>query len=394
MQNSFIKFAATFLWCASPILAQNLSPSDSTKQSSEEILTTSSTYPSKPYSFIYGFDFDFLLDNLEESQIYHWPTRTLFSAALHPEIGFSFYNQNLKAGIYTILDMGHQNLLSNSPNNLSLTLSYDFSYKGLRGVFGIFPRSEWIGHYSNLFYRKDYLYYHPLSSGIMFQYQNPHLKAEIMADWTGGSLAKGFDEFDIQGFVEKSFFERALYFGASALLYHFLNPEFLSADHAYYLNSPDTYLLDRFYYQIFLGTDLGAMVPMLNKLQFEISNLSSLERKRTHSHGNEKFTNLQGFEFRSNIEYKGFGIDNSLYIGASQYKYFSSYGQNFYAGLPFYQSNLYDRAEFYYEYKNDYITGRFSVIFHFMQNGVSNQEMLTLSLDTHKLFKKLAQQSR
>lgn len=390
MRSNPFRFATSLFCFATLSLAlepTKLEQSTATSQSLDD--STVSLTPSKPYKLIYGFDFNFLLDNLEESQMYQWPTRTLFSAALHPEIGFNFYNQNLKIGAYAIVDMGHQNLLDNSLNQLNLTLSYDFSYKGWRGIFGIFPRTEWLGHYSYLFYRTDFLYYHPLSSGAMFQYKSPSISAEIMADWTGGSLSKDIDEFDIQAFVEKRFFNRLLYFGASGLLYHSLNSDFLAKDGAMYEGKPDTYLLDRLYYQIFLGTDLHSVVPILDKLQFEISNLSSLERKRTYSQGVENFENLQGFEFKTNIQMKGFGIDNRLYLGAPQYKYFSQYGQSVYAGLPFYQSPIYNRSEFYYEYKNDYITGRFSVIFHFTEKGVSNQEMLTIGLDTHKLFRKL-----
>ncbi len=340
---------------------------------------------SPPYAFLYGFDFHFLLDNLEESQAYNWATRTLFSAAAHPEIGLSFYNQYLKIGAYGIFDMGHQHTFTHP---LSLTLSYGFDYKGLSGVFGIFPRTQWLGHYPYLFYRTDYLFYNPLSSGVMFQYKDPQesLKTEFLLDWTGGDLSKNFDEFNLQGFVEKSFFQRGLYFGGSFLLYHFLNSDVLSQDQAFFNGRADTYLLDRLYYQIFLGTDLRAYAKVMDKLSFEISSLASLERKRTHSGDLAGFKNLQGLGFDFQAQYKGFGVANSLYFGDSQYAYYRQYGANFYAGVPFYQSPFYDRAEIYYEYKNSYITGRFSVILHFTQQGVANQEMLTIHLDTHKLF--------
>ena len=378
MRNSFLYLALSALIFSSFICAEEIST---------EANPTPSIQPTpKNYHFIYGADFNFFLDNLEESQTYNWPTRTLFAASIFPEIGLSFYNQNLKIGGYAIADMGQ-----GYPKNGGFTISYDFTYKNLRGIFGIFSKKEWIGNYSNLFYRKDYLYYHPVSNGILFQYQpkDKNIIGELMVDWYGGNRAKGFDEFLVQGYFEKNFFHRALYFGGSLLLYHFLNHDFLSQDGAIYEGKPDTYLLDRFYYQIFIGTDLTHLAPVMDTLKIQMSNLSSLERKRTHSQGVEPFNNLLGWQFDFNAQYKGFGIDNSTYFGASQYRYFNQYGENFYAGLPFYQSPFYNRTEIYYEFKNPYLTTRFSVIFHFTDRNIANQEMLTLVLDSHKLFKRL-----
>ncbi|WP_158654722.1 hypothetical protein [Helicobacter sp. 'CLO3_human'] len=88
----------------------------------------------RPIQFIYGFDFDFLLDNLEESQKI-WPTRTLFAGSLFPHIGVHFYNQNLNLGGYFINNMGE-----NYPMKGGITLSYDFTYNDIKGYFGIFSK--------------------------------------------------------------------------------------------------------------------------------------------------------------------------------------------------------------------------------------------------------------
>lgn len=334
-----------------------------------------------PLKFIYDFDFNFLLDNTEESQNI-WPTRTLFAASLFPEIGINFYNQNLKIGGYFINNMGES-----YPTKSALTLSYDFTHDNIKGYFGIFSKKYWIGEYSNLFFRKDFLFYNPLTNGIMFQYtpKTIDLQAEFIFDWYGGNIQKRIDEFLTQGYVNKNFLDKKLFVGGSFLLYHFKNDEFLNLDG----NNFDTYLLDRFYYQIFIGTNLASLAPQFEKLQIKFSNLSSMERKRRLSSGLDPFSNQIGWQLDTQLQYKGFGIDNAIYFGDKQFKYFNQYGENFYAGIPFYQSNLYDRSEIYYEYKNKYLTSRFSFIFHFTKEGFYHQQMLTLNLDTHKLLNTL-----
>lgn len=334
-----------------------------------------------PVKFIYSFDFDFLLDNLEESQKI-WPTRTLFAGSLFPEIGIHFYNQNLNLGGYFIHNMGEK-----YPTKGGLTLSYDFTYNDIKGYFGIFSKKKWIGEYSNLFFRKDFLFYNPVNSGVMFQYDSKKvdLQAEFIFDWYGGDIQKRNDEFLVQGYLRKDFFDKKLFLGGSFLLYHFKNDSFLNLDG----NNFDTYLLDRFYYQVFIGTDLTSLVSSMDKLKFSFSNLSSMERKRRLSTGPDPFSNQIGWQFDAEAQYKGFGISNSIYFGDKQFKYLKQYGEDFYAGIPFYQSHFYDRAELYYEYKNNYLTGRFSFILHFNNEGFYHQQMLTLSLDTRKLLNSL-----
>lgn len=379
-KDTLLKTIAIIAFLASLSLS-HLFAQDTTTPPTTSLQTTESS----PIKFAYNFDFDFLLDNLEASEPF-WPTRTLFAGRLMPQIGINFYGQNLMLGGYLINNMGEK-----YPTQGGITLFYNFTHNDLKGYFGIFPKKYWMNggggynkEYSNLFFRDDFLFFNPVSNGVLLQYspKKYDLKAELLIDWYGGNLQKRIDEFLIQAFVRKNFFDKKLFVGGALLLDHFKNTEVLNPH-----GSLDTYLLDRFYYQIFIGTDLTHATPIaLDVLELKLSNLASLERKRHISTGLDPFSNMQGGQLDFQFQYKGFGLANSLYFGAPQYKYLSEYGEDFYRGLPFYHSAFYDRAEFYYEYKNAYLTGRFSVIFHFTKEGIANQEMLTISLDTHKLL--------
>lgn len=343
------------------------------------------TLDSKSVYMIYGLNFVFYGDNLENSYPY-WDTRTLLQASIFPEIGLHFYGQNLRVGGYYIMNMGEK-----LPKVGGLSLYYDTKYKNFSGYFGIFPRKHWIGSYPNLYYRKDFLMQNPMTNGMAFQYQSDEkdLQAEFIFDWYGGNLQKRIDEFLASTFIQKSFLSDNLFVGGSFLLYHTKNDEILNP----YNTTKDVWLLDRLYYNAYIGTDLAKQfMPYMDSMHLSIGVLGSVERKRRHSSGLDPFSNRAGLELALKAQYKGFGIDNSLYYGQGQMQYFSEYGESLYWGLPFYQARFYDRAEMYWEHKNEYCTARFSFILHFTDTQVANTQMLTIILDTQKLLNKIATQ--
>lgn len=336
------------------------------------------------YDFKYDIGFKFYLDNLEDSFPY-WDTRTLYGVSLAPEIGIQFDPyQSLMVGGYFIQNMGEQHF----PTKANLTLYYSAMNDKFAGYFGIFPRTHSIAHYPLSFFRNDFYFFDPNINGLMLQYKPKDYQngyAELIFDWYGGNLAKRDDEFMVLGSSQFKFLHNYLMVGGNFLMYHFKNSDVLAQDG----HHGDTFLLDRIYYNVYVGSDLKELMPFMDKAYVKFGTLSSLERKRRLSTGLDPFYNGLGWQVDLGVEYKGFGLENSYYFGKPQMKYFSQYGEDFYSGLPFYQSSRYDRADFYYEYKNDLLSARFSFIFHFLKDQVANQEMLTITLDTKKLFKKL-----
>ncbi len=151
----------------------------------------------------------------------------------------------------------------------------------------------------------------------------------------------------------------------------------------------NVWLLDRFYYQVFLGVDLSRnFMPYFDRFDISLGLLGSSERKRLHTGLEPFFTNM-GLDLGLRYNYKGFGIENSLYYGAKQMQFFREYGEVIYSGLPFYHANFYDRLEAYWEHRNTYCTARFSFIFHFTESIIANQQMLSIVIDTDKLLRKV-----
>lgn len=339
------------------------------------------------YEWKYNLGFDFYLDNLEESFPY-WDTRTIYGVRLAPEVGIAFdEHQSLMFGGYVIDNMGEEKF----PTKANVSIYYSALGEKFRSYFGIFPRKYSIAHYPLSFFRNDFYFFNPNINGLMFQYKPEDFSeiangyAEFIFDWYGGNLSKRLDEFMVLGSSEYRFLSDYLFVGGNFLLYHFKNDEYLAKDGS----NGDTYLLDRIYYNLYVGSSLKTLMPYMEKAYIKFGTLGSLERKRRLSTGLDPFYNGIGYQLDIGAQYKGFGVKNSYYFGKPQMKYFSEYGEDFYSGLPFYQGTSYDRADFYYEYKNDLLSARFSVIFHFVNQTFANQEMLTISLDTQKLFKML-----
>lgn len=352
----------------------------------------------KNIEFIYDFDYGFFADNLEDSQDY-WATRTLFAQSLAPRVGISFFNQNILVGGYFIINMGEKYPINANSGigGYGLSLHYDVAYNNFKAYFGIFSRKYWLGDYPKLYYRDDFMFFNPMTNGMLFQYAKANAKgdsqfsAEFLIDWYGGNIQKRIDEFLVQAFLQQDFFNKLLYFGGSLLLYHTKNPEILNPNS----NVLDVFLLDRFYYNIYLGSNLISVMPYMDKANIKLGVLSSIERKRRESTGPDPFSHTPGAELSLEFQYKGFGIFNNFYIGDKHYRYFVEYGDGLYSGLPFYRANIYDRLEAYYEYKNDYLRARFSLIFHITHDNVTpkgnfaHQQMLSISLDTQRLLSKL-----
>lgn len=336
------------------------------------------------YEWKYNLGFNFYLDNLEDSTPY-WDTRTIYGVRFSPEIGISFDDkQFLMFGGYVLQNMGEQKF----PTKSNISIYYGVVGEKFRSYFGIFSRTYSLAKYPLSFFRDDFYFSNPNINGLIFQYRpkngDSNDYAEFIFDWYGGNLAKRDDEFMVLSSVEFNFFQNYLFLGGNFLMYHFKNDEYLAKDR----HSKDTYLLDRIYYNLYAGSNFITLLPFMNKAYAKFGTLSTLERKRRLSTGLDPFYNGVGWQFEIGADYKGFGVENSYYFGKPQMKYFNQYGEDFYNGLPFYQGKKYNRTNFYYEYKNDLITARFSIILHFVGNIVANQEMLTISLDTYKFFKK------
>lgn len=338
-------------------------------------------------SFFYKARFDFMLDNLEDSQKF-WDTRTMYAISITPEISIRYMLHSLNLGAFLAQNMGETKGLT--IGKLVAYYEYDGKYFGVNA--GIFPRKNWNVNYPLSYFRNDFLFYNALSNGIMFYFHTQpesklSTKAELIFDWYGGNLDKRIDEFFILGGVKTSAFKNIAYGGASFLMFHTKNSDILGKDGVMFNGEADTYLMDRIYYDAHIGADFTPLTNIFSLLKIQGGILGSIERKRRLS-GLGNFNNAAGFSGLATIEFKGFGFEELVYYGNGQMKYFNEYGETFYEGLPFYRSDYFFRSNVYYRYDTKYLNTKLSLMFYALPNGVlSTQQRLDLTFKFNSAFR-------
>ena len=337
------------------------------------LLILTSTIQANAQKLEYIVDFGFNFNNLESSLPYD-NSRTLISTKLAPQIGVSFGAEHrLMVGADMIQIFGDKTF----PTKIDYTMYYRFESENFGAMAGAFPRTYSLAEYPLSFFREDYKFFDTNMEGVMLQYQNDEKTAytEFYLDWYGVDHAQRIDEFLIGASTRYSFCDELLFTGANLLLNHFKNDIFLI----------DSYLLERLQYNIYLGADLQHLAPSMDKLSISFGTNSSIERKRVLELDTSAKNSL-GWQLDITAQYKGFGIENGLYCGDSQFLYHSQYGSSFYIGQPFYQAPIYNRSNIYYKWENDFLSLRVDMIMHFTPKTVANQQMITLgvNLDSFK----------
>lgn len=324
-----------------------------------------------------------MLDNTEDCE-WLWIPRTISAVSLEPEIGLGIGESHaLWVGGYGIQNMGAKPIAKGARGGIYAY--YAFSQSGFRALLGIAPRKKLILRYPRTFFRNDFEFMNPNINGVIFQYESPQNatikgQSELVLNHFGGNLADATDMF-YASFGGKITLFNSLILGADAMMYHIQDTKLLQKNAA---NSEVT-LFDNVLYDASIAWDLRGFDKVSDI--FEVANigialLGEAERKRGIK---DEFRNNIGYEVSANLQYKGFGIEESYYFGKPQMRYFKEFGEDIYNGLPFYQTNF-NRINAYYAYKNDFATISFNLVFYVINKRLSTQQMLVFSFNSEKLW--------
>lgn len=326
-----------------------------------------------------------MLDNTEDCD-WLWTPRTISAVSLEPEIGLGIGESNaLWVGGYGIQNMGAKPIAKGAKGGIYAY--YAFSQSGFSALLGIAPRKKLILRYPRTFFRNDFEFMNPNINGTIFQYQFAQSttikgQGELVLNHFGGNLADATDMFYASLGGKITLFD-SLILGADTMLYHIQDTNLLRKN----AENDDTFLFERVLYDASIAWDLRGFDKVSDI--FEVANvgfalLGEAERKKAHS-GYGGFSNAIGYEISANLQYKGFGIEESHYFGKPQMRYFRDFGEDIYNGLPFYQTNF-NRINAYYAYKNDFAKISFNLIFYVIGKRLSTQQMLIFSFDSAKLW--------
>ena len=323
--------------------------------------------------FAYRADFSFFFDNLENSVPWE-PTRTYLAAALRPEVGVVFdKHHSFMVGANLIQNMGDSARLTQT----DIIAYYRYRSRNFNGFAGALPRDYSIAHYPNSFFRDDLYFYRPVIQGVLLQYLNRKKTGyvEFFLDWYGLNNELRIDEFMLCASTEYAFLDRLLLIGANGQLTHYKNDYKLQ----------DSYLLERAYYNLYVGTDLTSVLPALQEARISFGLLSSMEHKRVLD-TETSWRHAPGAQLDIAFRWKGLGLSNSFYFGDKQHFYYQQYGGDLYWGSPFYQSGRYNRTDISYLWKNRFFRIKADMAFHYDGRKLSTQQLLTLGVRLHQML--------
>lgn len=326
-------------------------------------------------NFVYKVDFGFYFDNLEASDPWEG-SRTRFAVKLAPEAGIRLGEKHtFMVGADMVQDLGDSTFLTKA----DYTVYYRFKNDNFGVYAGAFPRSNSIAKYPLSFFREEFNFFNSNIDGLMLQYQNRGRTGyvELFIDWYGQNQKLRIDEFMICGSSEYTFLDKLFLAGINASMNHYKNDYKLK----------DSYLFERNYYNVYVGTDLAKILPFLSEARVTFGTMSSMERKRFLEQESSWINHL-GWQLDVALRWKGFGLRNAYYFGDSQMMYYRQYGGDLYWGSPFYQSDRYNRTDISWQWKKKFLSVKADFVFHYTPaGGVSTQQLFVLGFNLHQMVK-------
>jgi len=311
-------------------------------------------------------------DNNEFANCPVGDSQTMAGVHFAPQIGLGLDSCNR---IFVGADVMHEYGSAKAIGYSDPIAYYEYAGKVFRFDMGAFPRSMALDKYPLFFIQDSINNYRPIMNGVFWEFtpkDGDYINTWL--DWTSRQTYTRREAFYAgwSGRYNRKVFY-AQHFG---YIYHFAgngNPD----DH--------TPVHDNGRIWTALGVNLDSKTPF-DKLDFNAGWAVGLERDRAAI---DKWIALQGLLSELRLEYRGVGIFNTFYRGASQYKYFDDYGSQLYWGDRLYRATHYDRLDMYVTLmKTNNVFLKFSFTLHFVDSGMFAEQQFTATYDLDNLKNK------
>ena len=300
-----------------------------------------------------------------------WNTpQTMAGIHLTPEIGLSWNKQHRAfAGFDAMHEFGSDKAI----DYFDPILYYEFSDNCFRFCMGAFPRKLVLDKYPRVFFQDSIRYYRPVINGLFWEYASGNNYINAWLDWTSRQTHTRRETF-FAGWSGR--YNQGVFYGQHfGYVSHFagtINDEIRDGLH-------DNVLL-----LTSLGVDFSSKTHF-EKLDANVGFLLGYERDRSL----DEWHKPKGLLSEVNIEYRGLGLMNTYYNGQGYLQFYNDHGHELYWGDSFYQSKNYDRADLYIcFFKSDVVNLKMMWSFHFTEQRIRHQQVLTASLDLNNLKRK------
>lgn len=314
--------------------------------------------------FDWELDASTFIDNAEGTGL-NVKTQTLSGAWIAPRVGISIKDttngntHRLMAGFDFTQQFGLPAF-----GELPKALIY-YNYQGARGAnhyLGLLPRSALTGNYSRAIFSDSLRYFNHTIQGIALSWRGEHLRGEMFFDWFALDVNAKQEAFMVGGAISANFLQ---FMTGQANLYYAHNK----------LSLADIFLRDAAAYNVMVGVDMARFLP-LDVLSLDVGVLGSFDRARLSVDNSGEWVSSAGFNARFKVGYKGFLIDDELFVGN---------GLAVQWGSKYYTEPLYNRAEASWNYnivllKKYAIDFKVSLVLHTTTSGSGFSQMATVKV--------------
>lgn len=298
-------------------------------------------------------------DNTEFGRSKVQVPQTMAGTQLAPEFGIRWDSlHSVSVGVNLLHEFGSNKAI----DKFSPTAYYEFNRKQFRFLMGAFPRNYVIEKYPRIFFQDSITYYRPNINGIFWEVHKNQNYFNVWLDWTSRQSPTRHEAF-FMGFSGK-YNIGVFYLQHFGYMFHFagvMNPVVQEAlhDNGLFLTSA--------------GVDLAGMT-IFDKLNVNAGWVAGLEDARSEQTG---WLKHYGLLVEARVEYKGVGIFNSFYKGASQMAFYNDHSNELYWGDPIYRAKTYNRSDLYINFiHNKVVNLKLVYSLHFVENTMYHEQSL------------------
>ncbi|HEY5589907.1 MAG TPA: hypothetical protein VIK55_02710 [Paludibacter sp.] len=318
---------------------------------------------------------NYFFDNTEFAKSNLTKDQTMTGVHFSPELGIKWDSVHaIFVGSDLLKTSGSQNII----DKIDLIAYYQYHSPKVLFRAGAFQRNELLSNYSDLFFQDSINYYDPIMHGIFWKFGQSKAYFNLWLDWNGHQTDINRETFYIGASAHKRF--GYLFADFQSYMYHFSNTR---------PSNPTYHVCDNVLAHLSLGVDYSNKFG-LDTLLFAVGILGGYERER----GIPDIINTPlGAVIRFNVEYRGIGLNNTLYVGDPRMVLYNKYGGNLYWSNPFLRSNSYFESKLYLNVIHTReVQGKLSSNFHFSENKLMFEQVFTLSVSLNN-FSKLNKKS-
>ena len=314
---------------------------------------------------------NYFFDNTEFARSSIAKPQTMAGVHISPELGIAWDSVN---AVYGGVDMLKLSGSQNITDKTDLIAYYQYLTPLMKFRAGAFQRADLLSNYSDFFFQDSVINFRPILHGLFWQVGQKKAFFNFWLDWVSHQTVADREIFYVGASAHKRF--GCFFTDFQSYLYHFAGRE----------NNPFDHVCDNALAHLSVGVDYSNRQG-LDTLLFAVGALKGFERDRTLI---TSYTPL-GAVVRFNVEYRGVGINNMMYIGDPRLVMYKKFGGSLYWSNPFLQSNFYLESRLYLNlFHTPDLQGKIASNFHLSERQLMFEQTfyLRVLLNNHSKFNK------